>query len=162
MVTIMPQLSIRLLGAPEIRCAGSPVDIQQNKARALVFYLAATGRAHVRDHIATLFWGESDTASALHSLGSTLYYLRQTLHTYGADEALVLQGGLVSLQPSAVTCDVLRFHGLLAEGTESSLARAVSLYDGLLLEGFTLPDAPEFHRWERNAAAELHPACLDA
>jgi len=49
-----PRLSVRLLGAPEIYLAGMPLSLNHLKARALFFYLAATGQPHTREHLATL------------------------------------------------------------------------------------------------------------
>jgi DNA-binding SARP family transcriptional activator len=48
------RLTIRLLGAPQVQVAGTPLVLNHLKARALLFYLAATGQPHTRDHLATL------------------------------------------------------------------------------------------------------------
>jgi len=162
MATTTTLLEIRLFGAPELLVAGIPLDLQQQKARALLFYLGATGRAHVRDHLATLFWSESDTAGARHSLRSTLYIIRQALHALGASESLIINGTYVSLRPHALSCDLLRYYELLTENTESALAEAIALYRGPLLQGFTLGDAPEFDRWQRGAAVDLLTSCRNA
>jgi DNA-binding SARP family transcriptional activator/predicted ATPase len=162
MVNVMNQLTIRLLGAPEILCAGGPLDLQHQKARALLCYLGATGRAHTRDHLATLFWGESDAASARHSLRSGLYNIRHTLLICDATEALFIDARLVGLQTTAMNCDVLRFRELVATGAVEDIRHAVALYRGPFLQGFTLADAPEFDRWQRSTADELRNACRDA
>ncbi len=72
-----PRLTIRLLGAPEIRVAGLPLVLNHLKARALPFYLAATGQSHTRDLLTTLLWSESPPAGARHSLRSGIYRLRR-------------------------------------------------------------------------------------
>jgi len=51
-----PRLSIRVLGTPEIHLADVPLTLNNVKARALLFYLAATGQPHTRDYLATLLW----------------------------------------------------------------------------------------------------------
>jgi DNA-binding SARP family transcriptional activator len=155
-------MTVRVLGTLQVACGGILLEIQQQKARALLFYLAVTGRAHGRDHLATLLWGESDASSARHSLRSTLYNLRGGLRRAGASEVLRLDGGLVGLNVRALACDVLTYRALLAEGTEGALAQAVSLYGGPLLHGFSLAEAPDFERWERDAAAELRALQRDA
>ena len=53
------QLTIRLLGMPEALCAGTPLLLHDQKARALLYYLAATGRPRSRDYLASLLWSES-------------------------------------------------------------------------------------------------------
>src|SRR5512136_1643486 len=138
MSRITPRLTIRLLGAPDVQVAGSPLALNNQKARALLYYLAATGRPHTRDHLATLLWSESTDRDARHSLRSDLYRLRQALRLSDADKVLHIDGDLIALQPAAYDCDVLRFRQLASASTESSWSEAVALYRGSLLEGFTL------------------------
>ncbi len=150
-----PRVIIRLLGAPDVQAAGSPLALNNQKARALLFYLAATGRPHTRDHLAALLWSESSDSDARHSLRSDLYRLRQALRLSGTDLALSGDGDLIALQPAEYDCDVIRFRQLAAELSESSLSEAAALYRGPLLEGFTLPDAPLFDEWVRQEESEL-------
>jgi DNA-binding SARP family transcriptional activator len=163
MSTSGPRLMLRLLGAPEVRVAGSPLALNNQKARALLFYLAATGQPHTRDHLATLLWSESPAPEARHSLRSALYRLRQALRGGEAEGALSEDHDLLSLQlagPEA--CDVTRFRHLLSEGGERALAEAVTWYRGPLLQGFTLAEAPLFEEWQRFEEARLNRAYADA
>jgi DNA-binding SARP family transcriptional activator len=148
-------LTTRLLGGAEIQIAGVPLALNDQKARALFFYLAATGRPHTRDHLATLLWSESSESNARHSLRSGLYHLRQALHARGAEGVLLGKSDLVSLQFGEDACDVTHFRRLLAIGSEGSLAEALPLYRGPFLQGFTLADAPLFDDWVRAEQAEL-------
>ncbi len=157
-----PRLTIRLLGAPEVEVDGSPLILNNQKARALLFYLAATRRPHTRDHLATLLWSESPDSHARHSLRSDLYRLRQALRQGAADTALMGDGELISLQPAEYECDVIRFRQLLTEGSPSALNEAVSLYRAQLLEGFALADAPLFEDWVRFEEAALNRSYVDA
>src|SRR6266581_2905822 len=133
-------LTVRLLGTPDARIAGAPLVLHHQKARAILYYLAATGRFHVRDHLATLLWSESPESNARHSLRSSLYHIRQALQEHGRADALVVEG------------DVAGFRRLLAEGgtsrreekAEAALREAVRLYRGPLLQSFTLSNAPLF------------------
>ncbi len=59
MSNTVPRLSIHLLGAPDVQVAGSLLTLNNQKVRALLYYLAATGQPHTRDHLATLLWSES-------------------------------------------------------------------------------------------------------
>src|SRR5512136_2100222 len=149
MSSATPRLAIRLLGAPDVRVAGSPLALNNQKARALLYYLAATGRPHTRDHLATLLWSESSDSDARHSLRSDLYRLKQALRPYHAETALISDGELVALRPGEVDCDAIRFHELVSTAGESGLGEAVALYHGSLLEGFSLTDAPLFDEWLR-------------
>jgi len=162
MTNLATQLSIRLLGAPEVQIAEAPLALNNQKARALLYYLAATGQPHTRDHLATLLWSESLESNALHSLRSSLYHIRQALHTKGADEVLISAGERISLKLDEYACDVTSFRRLLAEGSESALAQAVSLYRGPLLQGFTLAEAPLFEEWVRFEESALRQSYLAA
>jgi DNA-binding SARP family transcriptional activator len=156
------QLAIRLLGAPEAWLAGAPLALHSQKARALLFYLAATGRAHTREHLATLLWSEAARHNARHSLRSSLYHIRQALRAGGAERALVEDGDLLRLEIAGDASDVTRFRRLLAEASEPALAEATALYRGPLLQGFSLADAPAFEEWVRFAEAELSQGYLNA
>lgn len=162
MVDATTHLNICLLGTPEIQVAGKALTLNHLKARALLFYLAASGQPHSRQHLATLLWSESSSSGALHSLRSSLYRLRQALRSYQVGAALVSDGELLSLQPSSYQCDLIEFHRLLVQGGEESLARAVALYHGPLLQGFSLADAPLFDEWVREEDTRLGQAYLHA
>ena len=162
MADIAVQLTIRLLGAPEAHIAGAPLILHNHKARALLYYLAATGRPHTRDHLATLLWSESPDSNARHSLRSSLYHIRRALHAQGSDEPLSGDDDLVYLKLDHDACDLARFRRLLKEGTEKTLLEAISLYRGPLLQGFHLTDAPLFEQWMRNEESELSLTYLSA
>lgn len=162
------QLTIRLLGAPEALCAGTPLLLHDQKARALLYYLAAMGRPRARDYLASLLWSESLESNARHSLRSSLYHLRQALQAREAGEALVIEGDSVSLNLAEDACDVTRFRRLLAHGLSNSsgdvtsLEQAVALYCGPLLQGFNVSDAPLFEEWVRAEETALRQGYLDA
>src|SRR6266581_4212811 len=162
MADVAVQLRIRLLGVPEVRIAGVPLILHHLKARALLYYLAATGSLHTRDHLATLLWSESPESNARHSLRSSLYHIRQALHAKGANETLVGDGDLVYLRLDHDACDIALFRRLLAESSEKAMAEAASLYRGPLLQDFTLTDAPLFEEWARFEASALRQAYLGA
>lgn len=149
------QLTVHLFGVPEIRIAGTPLALHHQKARALLYYLAASGRAFTRDHLATLLWSEALEGNARHSLRSSLYHLRQAFHAQGIDDILPGDGELISLKLDASACDVLAFRRLLAEESEASLLAASKLYQGPMLQGFAVTDAPLFEEWQRFEVDEL-------
>ena len=122
------QLTMRLLGAPEARISGAPLILHDHKAKALLYYLAATGRPHTRDYLATFLWSESPGSNARHSLRSSLYHIRQALHVKGSEGALAGDGDLVYLKLDHYDCDLARFCQLLKAGNESALVEAVSAH----------------------------------
>ena len=157
-----PPLTIHLLGTPRILVSGAPLSLNHLKAKALLFYLAATGEPHSREHLATLLWSESASPEAHHSLRSSLYHLRQVMRSTRVDSALVDDGEVLSLLPSQHDCDVIEFRRKLAEGDEPALAQAVALYRGPLLQGFSLADAPAFDEWCRGEETRLSQANFGA
>ena len=156
------QLTIRLFGAADIQIAGTPLLLHDQKARALVFYLAATGRACTRDHLASLLWSESPDHNARHSLRSSLYHLRHALPASGHDSALHSEGDLISFHPGQDACDVSCFRHLLATGDEAALREAIALYQSPLLRGFALTDTSSFDEWVRFEEHDLRAAYLAA
>ena len=156
------RLNIRLMGTPEISIGGVPLVLNHLKSRALLFYLAATGRPYTRDHLATLLWGESSQTEAYHSLRSSLYRLRKAMQAAKAGEALIRNNGLLILDPDSYTCDVIEFRRLLRQAQEDTLSQAVELRKGLFLQGFTPGEAPMFDDWVQTENARLDRECLEA
>ncbi|MEZ4713359.1 MAG: hypothetical protein R3A44_39600 [Caldilineaceae bacterium] len=79
-------LHIKLLGTPEIYLDDQlRLRFRTRKAQALLFYLAATNRSWTRDALATLFWPETDYATARKNLRDIWPLLRHPL----ADELLI-------------------------------------------------------------------------
>jgi DNA-binding SARP family transcriptional activator/tetratricopeptide (TPR) repeat protein len=157
-----PSLSVRLLGTPEIHLAGASFTLNHLKARALLFYLAATGQPNTRDYLATLLWSEAGSREAHHSLRSSLYRLRRAMRPQYAEAVLRVDGELLSLRPGVYECDVIEFRHLCATGDEAALAQAVNLYRGPFLQGFTLADAPVFDEWVRSEEMHLSQECFHA
>ena len=155
-------LDVQLMGIPQISIKGIPLTVNHLKSRALLFYLAATGGPHSRDHLAALLWGESGQSEAYHSLRSSLYRLRKAMQSVGAGEALLSDGESLRLAPTFYRCDVIDFERLLAEENEHTLSQAVGFRRGPFLQGFTLRDAPEFDDWMQIESTRLNQACLEA
>src|SRR2546422_11263766 len=118
MANVAVHMAIRLFGSPESRIAGVPLVLHNHKAKALLYYLAASGRSHTRDHLATLLWSESAESNARHSLRSSLYHIRQALPVKEANEMLIGGGDLIYLRLDRDACDGTHFRQLLAEGRE--------------------------------------------
>src|SRR6266516_274704 len=128
MANVAVHMAIRLFGSPESRIAGVPLVLHNHKAKALLYYLAASERSHTRDHLAPLLWSESPESNARHSLRSSLYHVRQALQPPGHAGALLVERDLATLNLEQVDCDVVHFRRLLAAGSEQDLMQAISLY----------------------------------
>jgi DNA-binding SARP family transcriptional activator len=154
-------IQLRLLGAIDLRGAdGVPIDpiLTRPKRLALLTYLAvARPRGfHRRDALLPLFWYELSEPRARASLSQALYVLRQgvgaeVIATRGSDE--------VGVDPAHVWSDVAEMDAALEAGDAE---RALALYEGELLPGFAITDAPDFERWLDGERRRLRAAATDA
>ncbi len=136
-------LTIKLLGPPEILIDGAAVKLARRKSRAVLFYLASHRKPVRRQSLLATFWPDNPRASGQQVLRTTLHGLRKSL---GA--ALLVNGDEISLADN-VQIDVRSFEEMLS-GSPSDpkqIAQALELYRGEFLEGFSLPDSPEFDDW---------------
>src|SRR5947209_2591358 len=111
----MARLSLSLLGSFQVRVvAGPPLDLPAKKAQALLAYLAvAPGRAHSRDKLAGLLWGNTGDEHARNSLRHALVALRKAL-PLTKPASLVVEGHTLALNPQAVDVDVAAFERRVA------------------------------------------------
>jgi DNA-binding SARP family transcriptional activator len=142
----MPQARLDVLGGFHLASqAGEPITLTARKPRALLAYLALSpGKAHGRERLATLLWGDSPEQQARTSLRQALTALRRGLPD--ADAMIDTDTESVRLAPSALEVDALAFERAVALGTVESLHSGLSLYRGDLLDGFSA-DAPAFEQW---------------
>jgi len=145
----MARLTLTLLGGFRAHLdPGAPLAFPTRKAQALLSYLVMpAGEPHSRDKLASLLWGSTVETTARTSLRQTLYSLRRILRR-AEGEPLHADGNLISVDPGAVSLDVLEFEQCVQEGTPQPLAEAVTLYRGDLLEGLTVQEPP-FEDWLR-------------
>jgi TolB-like protein/Tfp pilus assembly protein PilF len=158
----MGKLDVRLLGGFEARFdTGEKVNLPTRKAEALLAYLAlAPGKARSRDQLAGLLWSDRADAQAKSSLRQALTSLRHGLQENGA-AVLTTEGESVSIEPGAVSVDVLAFETLAANGSNGNLARAEKLYQGALLDGLGVRD-PAFNEWLDQERGRLHELAIKA
>lgn len=163
-------IRLRVLGRLDLEVDGGDADrvLVQPRRLALFLYLALRrpGGFVGRDHLLGLFWPESPAGQARASLRQALRFLRRCL----GSGRLPGRGDEVSVELAGLTCDALEFRRALGEG---DLEAALSAYEGDLLPGFFMPDAPDAQRWletershlrteARRAALELSEAAAEA
>ena len=138
---------LRTLGALDLTAESRGSELRrllrQPKRLALLVYLrlrAPLGPVR-RDTLLATFWPDLPQERGRRALSQALYTLRKSL----GDGLLDADGGdAVSMDPTGIWCDACRFEEALADGHPEE---ALALYGGDLLEGFFVPDAPEFERW---------------
>jgi len=157
-------LHIRLLGSPQITRDGSPApNFISNKVPALLAYLAVTRRAHSRDKLAALLWGEMTDADAKNNLRQALTNLRKI-----AEDELTISRDSIEFT-GEVFLDSTQFDSTLRlassldpEVASVILTDSLALYRGDFLEGFHVRDAPDFEDWALTERARLRELALGA
>lgn len=174
----MSRLQLSLLGPFQARVGErDTVHFATDKVRALLAYLAVEAdRPHRRDTLATLLWPEWDDAGARANLRLTLHRLRETLDKAApalSDGVFGITRETVQVNGGSLDVDVARFAALLemceahphrllhlCPSCLAQLSEAADLYEGELLAGLSIADAPGFEQWELAQRAELEQRVL--
>ncbi len=134
--------------------------LRQPKRFALLAYLAAAlpHGHHPRHVLMGLFWPDADPTHARHALNQALHFLRQVL-----GNAAVTARGMneVALNTAVVSCDVWAFRRAMEAG---HFEKAVALYRGPLLAGFSAGASVAFEQWidaERDRLARSYATALE-
>ncbi len=166
-------LSLSLLGSFQATLDGQPITgFKSNKIRALLAYLAVeSGRPHRRERLAGLLWPDWPDRDALSNLRYSLSDLRRAINDHAADPPFLLisRESIQFNSSSNYGLDVTAFiEGIEADKNCPSyldqLNKAIDLYQGSFLEGFSLDDSPAFEEWmlltrerlARQASSTLH------
>ncbi|WP_235679832.1 AfsR/SARP family transcriptional regulator [Cupriavidus necator] len=157
----MTRLKIDVLGGLQIRLAGqqgSPA-FPTRKSKAILVYLALSpGMLRSRAQLASVFWERSAEEQARASLRQTLSSLRRILPN--APPLLRAESDAVWLDEPSVEVDALQFRRLATDRSAASLANAVALYRGVLLDGFGLREEP-FEQWMILERRWFHERAVD-
>jgi TolB-like protein/Flp pilus assembly protein TadD len=150
-------LRLHFLGETRIERDGAVVELPPSrKTRALLAYLAITGRAHRRERICSLLWNRPDDPRG--ALRWSLSKLRQLVDEPGAAR-LLTRGETVSFAAGEAQIDVLnlrhRAARALETGAADELAALAREFGGEFLAGDELFDCHEFHAWCIAERAEL-------
>ncbi len=148
----MARLGLSLLGSYRVVMDGVPLTaFESNKVRALLAYLAVEADLpHRRESLASLLWPDYPQQTAMTYLRNALADLRLLLGDRQAQTPyLKIIHDLVQFNSDGnYSLDVRNFFALTSKPAEiDQLERAVSLYRGEFLEGFTLKDCREFDDW---------------
>ena len=144
----MPCLRIYLLGPPAIYCGDEAVNVPRRQARALLFRLGVRMQPVPREHLCFLFWPNQSETKARRNLTHLLTHLRRAMPDC---EDLITGEDQVALNPELVWSDTVAAERRIAdysrEPSSYALERVASLFHGLFMAGFSLPDAAEFESW---------------
>jgi predicted ATPase/class 3 adenylate cyclase/DNA-binding SARP family transcriptional activator len=154
----VPPLEIRLFGPLDARCHGAPLpNLRTRKGQWLLALLVLrAGREVERDWLSGQLWPESPESQTRANLRRSLTDLRQALGPE-ADRLHSPSARTLRLALEGAAVDVLAFDAALARGDADSLAEAVALYRGPLLEGC----AEEWVIPERQQREQAYLAALE-
>ncbi|MEM9057741.1 MAG: alpha/beta fold hydrolase, partial [Pseudomonadota bacterium] len=142
----MASLSIAMLGELRVVRDGVELDLPASrKTRALLAYLALTGRPHRRDRLCEVFWdGPGDPRGALRW---SLSKLRQVVDD--DVKRIVADRERAALATDAVAIDINAIAAQLESATltTAQLRELVAALAEPLLDGVDLPDQELFQRW---------------
>ena len=158
----MRPLHLDLLGGIHMHdgmdCA---VGAAGTKAVLLLAYLALKpGKAHSRETLIGLLWSDRGDSQARASLRQALWSLGQALKSV-KPRPLVIDGEMISLDPTAIETDVAKFERLVKDGTPKALQEAAALYQGELLQGIKVRD-PSFEDFLAGERARFHALAVHA
>lgn len=137
-------LRFKLLGLLQIEEEnGAASEVMKwNKGCALLTYLVVTGQAQRREFLADLLWDAPSTSRSLQNLRKLLSRVRKWV-----PELEVTRSQVTYPLATAVSIDLLTLSDVLDSGSIIEIDVTLSLYEGDLLNGFYLDDAPRFNEW---------------
>jgi DNA-binding SARP family transcriptional activator len=160
----MAILRLELLGDYQIHAPdGALITFSAKKSQALMAYLAVKPSQRVsRDKMAGILWSSTGPEQARQSLRQLLSTMRKELAQISPDHKLLIEeADFLGVDGNDVVADVAEFETLLATGTEESLAKAIAIYRGDFLDGFTITEE-KFDQWVLGERDRLHRAALRA
>src|SRR4030042_4897523 len=163
----MDRLEIYTLGGVRILHGNKPVTrLSTHKAEALLIYLASTRRSQPREVLADLLWDERTQSQALSNLRTLLTALRQALGetlSITRDAVTINQAAELWLDTIQLESSLQEVHqqGKLNTSTASQMAKALELYQGDFLAGFSIFDCQRFEDWQVRERERLHHMAVD-
>jgi DNA-binding SARP family transcriptional activator len=143
---------VQLFGVPKAKVKEKWYTFQCDKRHQLLAYLAYRGDWVSREHLAYLFYPDTPSDQARHSLRS-LYSRMQSLEWLTLPEA---NGQQMCWQ---VETDTAQFVKAVAN---NDLEQAVSLYNGTFLQGLEGDEPNEFINWLESERTKLHSKWREA
>jgi DNA-binding SARP family transcriptional activator len=163
----MPSLELSFLGEVEVRRDGEPLALPPSKkTRALLAYLALSGRPARRDYLCELLWELPDDPRG--SLRWSLSKLRRLVDDRETTR-IVADRSQVRFEPGDIEIDVVALRALVDDDLEraptEALETAAARYQGNFLEGLELTQLHAFYAWcvsERDRVGSAQTQLLGA
>ena len=168
----MPHLELTLFGAPQISLNGSPLTNRIDKTVALIALLAIQGPTLSRDMLITTLWSRSSISKAQAALRTAIWRLKDA----GLSPWLEIEREFITLNKhSDLWVDVDEFQMNLDKAKQPPhdqtsacpqctqwLRRAIELYRGDFMAGYSPRNAPGFDEWRTPLGQRLQDDYLIA
>ncbi len=160
---MLSTLKLFLLGSPRVEQDGRSVEIPRHKALALLAFLAITQKSHTRDALAAMLWPEADASHARGALRRALSDIGKTCRTVleTSGDSIGIKPGDRNSDAAGLWVDAHSFHSLVNASVNHAhppevpcleclarLTEAATCYRDDFMQGFTLPDCPQFDEWQ--------------
>lgn len=156
----MPQVTCTFLGYPQVKLNHDIIEeFISTKALVLACYLILhPHKIHVREILATYFWGEMPEKRAKANLRQALHNIQKML-----PECFEVTRQSVQVVGDCFTVDINKFEAINAiENADADyLLEGISYYRGEFLEGLYIDDAPEIEDWLRHQRERYRLIFLD-
>jgi DNA-binding SARP family transcriptional activator len=123
---------------------GQSFKLSRRQARGLIYYLMETMEPVSRERLCFTFWPDIPGAEARRKLSRLVSLLRRDLPH---PDLLLVDKESIGLDPEQVWADAAEFSHLSAQPSLMAKGAAVDLYRGAFLDGFSLPQSPEYDLW---------------
>lgn len=158
---------VRLLGRGHFTLGPVPLRLPYAKAQALLLLLLLEPAGHARERLTDLLWPDQDAATARNNLRHALHLLRRELgehrlHTT-RDLARLQRLPVDRLDLDDLTPDLDLPAARHGPAPSPAALEALVDYQGELMAGFSLPNAPGFMGWLDRQRLAVHArvvACL--
>lgn len=142
-------LELHLLGELKVLVDRRALDLPASKkSRALLGYLVATGKPHLREVLCELLWAGPDDPRA--SLRWSLTKIRPLVDQPNATR-LVADRERIAFEPKGAQVDLWSLRDEIGpdptQASTAALRRAAARFEGELLAGLDLPDCYRYHEW---------------
>ena len=145
-------LELALLGSPEIRLRGQPLNLPTRKALALLVYLACEPGVHPREKLASMLWPDNDETGGRTALRKALGFLTAEFEVRGKVLFLNVNRAALGFKLDPSVAHHLRDLEVAAKrarnpedgdlaALRTSLEQTCDRVRGEFMAGFSLPDA---------------------
>lgn len=132
----MKEISVQLMGNPEIRAGDEKISFPYKKAEAFFYYMCVKRKVS-REEVICLLWGDEDETTGKKKLRDAVYQVKRLL---GKDLLLIWGHTDIALNPEAA----------LKTDWDQVMEQDGDCIDAVFLDHFYIKNCYEFEEWEED------------